>query len=424
METNIYSSIDQIYRRFSETGIISTDSRQDTNHSVFFALKGSAFDGNTYAEAALEKGATYAVIDSTEVYCKSKRKERLLLVKDVLIALQDVALYHRKALSIPIIAIVGSNGKTTTKELVREVLSKKYHVKATIGNLNNAIGVPITLLGFNKDTEIGIVEMGASAQGEISTLCHIAQPDYGIITNIGRAHLEGFHGIEGIKKGKGELYDALQKDGGMAFVPKEDSTLMTMFLQRKELNGYVYSRKEWEDVPSLLSGAYNRYNIASAAAVGTFFGVERKDIYSAVEKYQPTNNRSEIFHGKENDLLIDCYNANPSSMEASIENFLSIERKRKVMILGDMKELGEWSRDEHIKILERVARSDVKRIFTVGENFLNVSHEVRFKEGTTFRNFSTIEEFIAVLPVLEFKESFIFLKGSHSIGLEKLKEIL
>ena len=424
MVTNTYSSIEEIYQKYCKAGSISTDSRQDINGSVFFALKGSAFDGNKYAESALDKGAEYAVIDSVQIYEQSERKNRLLLVKDVLVALQDLAQLHRQTLAIPIIAIAGSNGKTTTKELVRDVLKKKYRVKATAGNLNNYIGVPITILGFDRSVEIGIVEMGASSRGEIAMLCRIAKPNYGIITNIGRAHLEGFGGIEGIEKGKGELYDALQQNHGIAFVPKQDATLLRMFSQRAQLNGYVYSRTEWEHLQSHLSGAYNHYNIASAAAVGTFLEVKKEDIYAAIREYIPSNNRSEIFHGKQNDLLVDCYNANPSSMEASIENFLSIERERKVMIIGDMKELGEWSEQEHLRILEIVARSNVKRIITVGETFLNVSKKVSFKQGTTIRSFLSTDSLIEELPMLELKDAFIFLKASHSIGLEKLKTIL
>ena len=412
----------ELYNIFNQCTGVTTDSRKVSQGVLFVALRGENFDGNRFAIQALKDGAAYAVIDNPEVLEQAAElTERLILVEDALSALQALAAEHRQQLAIPIIGIVGSNGKTTTKELVSRVLAERFEVYATQGNLNNHIGVPLTLLAMDRNTEFGVVEMGASAQKEIELLCSISQPNYGIITNIGNAHLEGFGGKEGIVKGKGELFDWLESNGGHAFVPMEDVKLCDMALQRCNMMTEYYSRSIAEGYKSHLSGDYNRYNIAAAVAVGRYFGIDEQRIASAIESYIPDNNRSqEVVTERRNIVIIDCYNANPSSMEVAIENIASKRGERNLLILGDMLELGEWSFDEHCRILQLAAQVENAELLLVGSEFLRAAHALGI--GATCCTDSTeAADWVAQSKI---SDTVILLKGSRGIKLEKLIGVL
>lgn len=412
----------ELYNIFNQCTGVTTDSRKVSQGVLFVALRGENFDGNRFAIQALKDGAAYAVIDNPELLEQAAElTERLILVEDTLSALQALAAEHRRQLAIPIIGIVGSNGKTTTKELVSHVLAEKFEVYATQGNLNNHIGVPLTLLAMNRNTEFGVVEMGASAQKEIELLCSISQPNYGIITNIGNAHLEGFGGKEGIAKGKGELFDWLESNGGHAFVPMEDVKLCDMALQRCNMMTEYYSRSIAEGYKSHLSGDYNRYNIAAAVAVGRYFGIDEHRIASAIESYIPDNNRSqEVTTERRNIVIIDCYNANPSSMEVAIENISSKRGERNLLILGDMLELGKWSFDEHCRILQLAAQVENAELLLVGSEFSRAAHALGI--GATCCTDSTeAADWVAQNKI---SDTVILLKGSRGIKLEKLIGVL
>ena len=358
----------ELYDIFREHPHISTDTRNIGADSIFFALRGATFDGNRFAAEALDKGAAYAVVDDPAAVTD----ERMVLVGDTLGALQELAREHRRRLAIPILAISGSNGKTTTKELVSRVLAERFEVYATRGNLNNHIGVPLTLLAMTRDTQFGVVEMGASACGEIALLASIAEPNYGILTNIGRAHLEGFGGPEGIRRGKGELLDYLAANGGRAFVPREDEMLTNMAAERDGLAAEYYSITLAEGLENHLEGHYNRFNIAAAVAVGRYFDVADERIRHAVGSYVPDNNRSQRTETGRNTLIVDCYNANPSSMRASVANFLAEPpgtRTRRLLILGDMLELGAWSAEEHAAVIRLAAQAPQTEVMLVGTEF-------------------------------------------------------
>ena len=411
--------MEKLYRVFTESSGITTDSRKIGEGNLFFALHGASFDGNDYAIAALEQGASAAVIDREDIlHNNSDRAERLILVDDTLQALQALAREHRRRLAIPIIAIAGSNGKTTTKELVSRVLAERFVVSTTRGNLNNHIGVPLTLLAMNSDTEFGVVEMGASAQGEIALLCSIAEPNYGILTNIGLSHLEGFGGREGIRKGKGELFDHLNANGGRAFVPQEDEVLCEMAHAREDLAVEYYSRSIAEGFESNLTGDYNRYNIAAAVEVGRYFGIADERIAEAILSFKPDNNRSQAVKTERNQLVVDCYNANPSSMEVALDNIATMEAEHKVLILGDMLELGEWSEEAHINILHK-ADKVAERIILVGNEFAkayNKSEEL----SAEYSLYPTTTEALATLDKEPVSDSLVLLKGSRGIKLEIL----
>ena len=332
------TSISELYDLYRAHPHVSTDTRRIEQGSIFFALRGANFDGNRFVGEALEKGAVAAVCDDPAAL----EDPRVRLVGDPLTALQELAREHRRALGIPILAISGSSGKTTTKELVSRVLSARFTVCATRGNLNNHIGVPLTLLAMDRDTEFGIVEMGASACGEIARLAEIAEPDYGLLTNIGRAHLEGFGGPEGVRRGKGELFDYLAAHGGRAFVLADDETLHAMAAERDSLAAEYYPASLADGFESRLEGGYNRFNIAAAVAIGRYFEVPEPEIRRAVADYEPDNHRSQRIETTHNTVIADCYNANPTSMRAAIENLLGEplgDRRRRVLILGDMLEL-------------------------------------------------------------------------------------
>ena len=402
---------------------MTTDSRKIESGALFFALHGASFDGNDYAIQALEQGASTAVIDRKEIYDNNpERAEQLILVDDTLQALQALAQEHRRRLAIPIIAIAGSNGKTTTKELVSRVLAEKFEVSTTKGNLNNHIGVPLTLLAMSAETEFGVVEMGASAQGEIALLCSIAEPNYGILTNIGLSHLEGFGGVEGIRKGKGELFDHLNENGGRAFVPQEDKVLCDMVVEREDLAVEYYSRTIGEGFDSNLTGDYNRYNIAAAVEIGRYFGVADERIGEAILSFSPDNNRSQAVKTERNQLVVDCYNANPSSMEVALDNISTMEAEHKVLILGDMLELGEWSEEAHLNIL-RKADGVAERIILVGKEFAKAHTKSEGLEAE-YTLYPTTAEALTALNEEPICNALILLKGSRGIKLERLIERL
>ena len=418
----------ELYELFRRHSRISTDSRHIVPDSLFFALHGERFDGNSYAENALKAGAAAAVVDDPSVAetLRQQWPDRCAEVPDTLAALQELAARHRRELGIPILAITGSNGKTTTKELVGRVLSRKFRTAVTQGNLNNHIGVPLTLLAMTRDTEFGVVEMGASACGEIALLASIAEPNYGILTNIGRAHLEGFGGPEGIRRGKGELLDYLAANGGRAFVPREDQTLTNMAAERDGLAAEYYSVTLADGIAHHLEGDYNRFNIAAAVAVGRYFDIDGERIRHAVGSYMPDNNRSQRTETERNTLIVDCYNANPSSMRASVLNFLAEPaggRSRRVLILGDMLELGAWSEQEHRDIVALAARNPDAELMLVGGEFARACAGMEPQPANTAL-FPSREELIAELRRRPVENAFVLVKGSRGIGLEKALEEL
>ncbi len=434
--------IEKLYTLFLKNPIVCTDTRDIKTNSIFFALKGANFNGNEYAEQALSNGCSLVVIDEE----KYKKNEKYFLVDDVLTALQQLANYHRKQLNIPIIGITGSNGKTTTKELIHAVLSKKYNTLATKGNLNNHIGVPLTLLSITSKHEMAIIEMGANHQKEIDMLCNIAEPDFGIITNIGKAHLEGFGGIEGVKKGKGEMYRFIEKNKGKIFVHADDEVLMEIIGTNDKI---TYGTKKLYDVVGVmvqdnsefvsmqwstrytaaaikshtivktnLVGVYNYNNLLCAACVGNYFKVEDEKINEALANYIPSNNRSQLQKTENNTLILDYYNANPTSMEAAIDNFSKLNQSTKMVVLGDMLELGEDSEKEHLKIIELLNQKNISNAILVGEYFLIAG------KNSPFKTFITSEEAASYLKHIAPKNQLILIKGSRGIKLEKVVEVL
>lgn len=414
------SALYELYLKYPK---ISTDTRRIAPGSLFFALRGASFDGNRFAAEALEKGAAAAIVDNPSVAVD----ERYFVVEDTLRALQELAHEHRATLGIPIVAVAGSNGKTTTKELVSRVLAEKFRIYATQGNLNNHIGVPLTLLAMDETTEMGVVEMGASACGEIALLCEIADPDFGILTNVGRAHLEGFGGEVGVRRGKGELYDYLARYEGVAFLREEDETLRSMAEERPTLRVEGYSEQEAEGIKHHLEGIYNRYNVAAAVAIGRYFCVEEEAICRTIAGYKPDNNRSQREELQRNTAVVDCYNANPSSMQAAISHFLTEplgERTRKTMILGDMRELGTWSEEEHEKVL-RLALSDPSvGIVLVGEEFGKALAKLSDADRARCSHHITCEELYQALEEQPLSGHLMLIKASRGIGLERILPLL
>ena len=425
--------IAQIHTLFLQCQSTSTDTRKIKEKSFFVALRGDNFDANTFAYEALNKGASYVVIDNPDFYID----ERTILVKDSLVTLQELAKFHRKYLKLPIIALTGSNGKTTTKELIQVVLSKKYNTKATVGNLNNHIGVPLTLLSFDATTEIGIVEMGANHQREIEFLCAIAQPDFGYITNFGKAHLEGFGGVEGVIKGKSEMYDYLLAHEKMTFVNLEDviqvnkTTSMRTYsfgINKPEANVNITSAKADpfvaidflnQQINSHLIGLYNANNINAAIAIGIYFGVAASDIKQALETYVPENNRSQLVRKSTHEIILDAYNANPSSMTVAIENFIQLDQKNKIAILGDMFELGEESLSEHKNIIDLLSRKNEIECYFVGKDFYtNINSQPHF------HFFETFEALTNHLKNNKWENKMILIKGSRGMALERVLDLL
>lgn len=429
------TDISEIYFRHIEGHRVTTDSRDIQTGDVFIALKGENFNGNSYAAQALDKGAALAVIDE-EQYADGNR---YLYVPDALAFLQQIANFHRKQLAIPILGITGTNGKTTTKELCNAVLSRKFKTFATQGNFNNHIGVPLTLLSMDKTTELGIVEMGANHPGEIETLCQIAEPDFGIITNIGRAHLEGFGSYENIIKTKKELYDHLFSKKGKVFVNAADELLMQLSeghdretygtegsLAKGEIKQtipyLVYSLKTRKGdlyIKTHLIGGYNFENALAASAVGIHWGIEPLEIQQAIEAYRPSNLRSQLIKTAHNTVILDAYNANPSSMHVSVSNFGEMKANCKVVILGEMRELGAESENAHRALLELAARYRFDKIFLVGNNFEHCADSLNFNPP-----FQDTDSLIAYLQKHPFRDAFVFVKGSRGNKLERIVEYL
>ncbi|MBA4321406.1 MAG: UDP-N-acetylmuramoyl-tripeptide--D-alanyl-D-alanine ligase [Odoribacter sp.] len=427
---------DKLYSLFKESAGVSTDTRTIKKGEMFFALWGSNFNGNLYAAEALKKGASIAVIDD-HFY----ETEKTILVDDCLFELQALASHHRKELKIPVLAITGTNGKTTTKELIAAIMSKKMKVHYTRGNLNNHIGVPVTILSAPQETEMMIIEMGANHIGEIRTLCLIAKPDYGIITNIGAAHIEGFGSIEGVVKAKTELYEYLRKTNGVALyndknkvltekifkivnraVPYSDPTGTSLLVEQIPSELYLKLTVEYQHktytINTKLFGRYNIENVKAAIATCLFLGVDMADIAKTVEKYVPGNNRSQIKVTSHNTIICDSYNANPKSMSKALESFAELKADKKLIILGDMLELGEKTPEEHLNILKNLKTQGVKDVFLVGPVFSSSAKEFGYK---SFPDVDTLKEFILSKPI---KGSHIFVKGSRGIGLERIYDLL
>ncbi|MDR2813646.1 MAG: UDP-N-acetylmuramoyl-tripeptide--D-alanyl-D-alanine ligase [Prevotellaceae bacterium] len=425
--------IAQLHNIFLNSSGVCTDSRKVFRGCVFFALKGDAFNGNMYAATALEQGAEYAVVDET-----ANKGARYLKVTSVLKTLQELATYHRRYLNLPIVAITGTNGKTTTKELIAATLSRKFRVAATHGNLNNHIGVPLTLLGMAKDTQLGVVEMGANHPGEIADLCRIAQPNAGLITNVGKAHLEGFGSLEGVKRAKGELYSYLAQSQGVAFCLSDSADLKDMLhtygVQHAVMYGLresnVHVNAESGNNPFLslrmasgdtwqtkLVGSYNAANVLAAAAAGRYFGVSEEDIRAAVESYEPQNHRSQLLHTAHNTIIVDAYNANPTSMAAAVSNFAQLSADSKLLILGDMLELGKDAQSEHAQLLRLLKKEALTNVYLVGEYFSRVAE----KSCLTFADSAALCEYLKSNDV---KNRLILLKGSRGMQLEKALEYL
>jgi UDP-N-acetylmuramoyl-tripeptide--D-alanyl-D-alanine ligase len=436
-------AIEEIYQLYLQHPVISTDTRKIAPGSLFFALKGDKFDANTFAAQALEAGAAYAIIDNAEY----RLNDKTILVDDVLATLQNLARYHRKQLQIPVIGLTGTNGKTTTKELINAVLSQQFNVLATQGNLNNHIGVPLTMLSITHAHQIAVIEMGANHQKEIELLCTIAQPTHGLITNVGKAHLEGFGGVEGVKKGKGELYDYLKATNQTAFVCSHNTDLVLMQESRHLENVVYYGRRsflntingsltgnapflsvQWmiagaEDgiykVSSQLTGEYNLDNLLAAISIGHHFELTPAQINAGIEGYQPKNNRSQIVKTATNTLICDYYNANPSSMVVAIDNLDKMQAEHKVMILGDMFEMGNEAAAEHKAIIDAALTAPADAHIFVGAEFY--LQQPNYPAATFYK---TANDAIAALQTNTITNSTVLIKGSRGMALERLVALL
>ena len=419
-------NISELYKLFLKHPVICTDSRSIIPDSIFFSLKGENFNGNKFAKQALKKGTRYAIVDEKEHYTQG-----CILVKDVKETLQKLATYHRKHLSIPIIGITGTNGKTTNKELIRCVLTSKYNCYATKGNLNNQIGVPLSILEINNTHEIAIIEMGASEIGEIEKLSNIVKPNTGIITNLGLAHLEGFKSFEGVIQTKTELYKFIKKTNGTVFVNSEDKILLE---KSNKINRVLFGKDKTADfnaeitkefpfvsikidktfINSNLIGEFQFYNILAACTIGNFYGINIENLKTSIESYKPKNNRTEIIETEKNYIILDAYNANPSSMNSMIKSFSKLDRKRKLCFLGEMRELGEYSNKEHISLIDKMKKLNIETIF-IGEEFINISH---------INSYKNICEFLKEKDKFILSNRTILIKGSRGIKLEDLIDYL
>lgn len=439
------TSTPDLYHKFLQCAGVSTDTRQITPDCLFIALRGDTFNGNLFALQALADGARFAVVDDAAV--AGQDPDRCLLVADGLTALQDLARHHRQTLTIPVIGLTGSNGKTTTKELIAGVLSKQFNVYATRGNLNNHIGVPLTLLSINETHELAVVEMGANHQQEIALLCTIAQPTHGLITNVGKAHLEGFGGVAGVRKGKGELYDYLAQTGGTVFINSRDQTLMAMYRERlKALRSetifaeaifypavdsaadpddllqespVVIYRSAGQTITTHLPGRYNFENMLAALAIGHYFGVSDAEANHAVANYNPTNNRSQVITSGSNTVLLDAYNANPSSMAAAIQQFIRQPANRKMVILGDMYELGPESETEHTTLGKLVADGQFDVVILAGQ-------DIKWALGALPRAYYFPDKFSLHNWLIDHPQTdtHILVKGSRGMKLETVVPFL
>jgi UDP-N-acetylmuramoyl-tripeptide--D-alanyl-D-alanine ligase len=440
IDSPYYTNKMQLYSIFLNHPIICTDSRICPQGSLFFALKGDNFNANAFALSALEKGCSFAIIDEAEYAID----DRFILVDNVLETLQHLATYHRKQLGTRIIGITGTNGKTTTKELIASVLKEKYNILYTQGNLNNHIGVPLTLLQLSTEHEIGIIEMGANHIGEIKLLAEITCPDYGIITNVGKAHLEGFGSFEGVKTTKAELYSYIFSQGKAIFINKDNEHLVEMAtnagfdIERGNVRAYSLDTENWGcyihgrtlscspflqmectidlfdkfEISTKLVGAYNAENILAAVAIGEFLGLKKEEIKSGLEKYTPQNNRSQLTVTEKNKLVVDAYNANPTSMRSAILNFAQMEVEAKTLILGDMLELGEQSAKEHQNVIKLLKQNNFENVLLVGNEFLNTQN--------TYRCFNDVTELQTYLKLNPIQNNYVLIKGSRGIKLEKV----
>ncbi len=457
--------IQRLYAAFKECGKVTTDSRAISGGEMFFGLKGDNFDGNEYALKALEAGARYAVVDESSTAATSG-DPRVLVVPDTLVALHALARHHRENTFIDgkrltVIGLTGTNGKTTTKELITRVLSVKYKVTSTQGNLNNDIGVPLSVLNINSETQLAVIEMGANHPDDIEKLVKVCEPDYGLITNVGKAHLLGFGSFEGVKKAKGKLYDYISEHGGSIFLNADDENLVAMAAERKGLNVIEYGIEHWGamvlpsdaahpfvrmaipdtvastglstveatdptenllGIETHLAGSYNANNIAAAIAVGLHFGVSLEDAIQAVSEYIPKNNRSQLEKTERNILIEDAYNANPTSMAAALDNLATVQAPQKAAMLGDMRELGEESVAEHIAILKKVLSMHLDLVCLVGEEFRKALEEVTepVEETSNTKWFPTSDDLVAWLKENPVSDHTILIKGSRGIRMEKI----
>ena len=444
-------TIEELYAFYKQHPVITTDSRDCPADSVFIALKGESFDGNRFAIHALEQGCSLAVVDDEHVHEAFRQRcgepalsgKAMVLVPDALQAFKDLAREHRRQFSIPVVGITGTNGKTTTKELVRAVLEQKYNVMATEGNFNNDVGVPKTLFRLSAEHEIAVVEMGASHPGDIKTLAQTAEPTCGLITNVGKAHLLGFGSLEGVVKTKGELYDNLALRPGSVIFVNDDNDLLTAILpagvkverySRRATNERAVVQGEvvdcvpflrlrwrqaggaWHEVETHLIGSYNLDNALAAATVGLHFGVKPEQISQALAGYVPKNNRSQFVDTGRNHLVVDAYNANPTSMAAALDNFKLIQAPRKMAILGQMGELGPGSREEHLRLVDTLRHMDLDQVWLVGEEFATIE--------CPFRKFDNVDEVKAALAASTPEGYTILIKGSNSNRLFLLPELL
>ena len=425
-------SIESIYALFQQYPLVETDTRHLKPGCIFFALRGDNFNGNEFAKKALETGAAAAIIDDPSAYVD----ERTIVVDNTLTTLQQLAKFHRQQFNIPFIAITGSNGKTTSKELVNTVLESSFRTYTTQGNLNNHIGIPLTLLRVQKDAEIAVIEMGANHQKEIAGYCTYTLPTHGIITNCGKAHLEGFGGVEGVRKGKGELYDFIRANQGTIFLNQDldylhpmsmgISNIVTYGTQAAQTCGNIQSAdpylnvtiqpaEKFEAIPSLhtqLVGDYNLSNVLLAVSVGRYFGVPAEKIKKSIEHYQPTNSRSQLIQKNTNTIILDAYNANPSSMQVAIQNFSKLEATQKVLLLGSMAELGEESKQEHLQLIELIRSHNWKEVVLVGDGFGELSHPyIQFKNSN---------EAAGWFRAQNFSHTHFLIKGSRSMKMETI----
>lgn len=432
--------LSQLYELYLNSEGVSTDSRNITRGSIFFALKGENFNGNHFALKSLEDGASYAVVDEDT----GSDDPRVIYTQNVLETLQMLAAHHRRILKVPVVALTGSNGKTTTKELITAVLSTKYKVNSTTGNLNNHIGVPLTILKLDKSTQVAVIEMGASAPGEIELLSSIAQPNIGLITNVGKAHLLGFGSFEGVKKTKGEIYDYLDKSYGTVLYNSDNPHLREMVASRVRLRAIPYGVSEQRvticeptaenpylkmvlnssrEIKTKLIGGYNADNVLAALAVGEFMETDPELSAQAIESYAPSNNRSQLIKGKYNTLIVDAYNANPTSMRAALENFKRMECKNRALVIGDMLELGEDSQMEHREILDLIIQLNPSLLFFVGSEFECAAKgdDYLYKNALFFKTSADLRLFLESNPP---KGMTFLIKGSRGTRLEKVLDTI